>query len=75
CLESWDEAFSQTEDYSGCNANMHAVEALLIVYDVTHDKKWLDRALSIASVIIHDVARNGDYRVNDHFDSQWNTIR
>jgi sulfoquinovose isomerase len=57
CLESWDEAFSKTEDYRGGNANMHAVEAFLIVYDVTHDRKWLDRALRIASVIIHDVAR------------------
>jgi mannose/cellobiose epimerase-like protein (N-acyl-D-glucosamine 2-epimerase family) len=51
---------------------MHAVEAFLIVYDVTHDRKWLDRALRIASVIIHDVARSGEYRVNEHFDSQWN---
>lgn len=59
CLESWDEAFSKTEDYRGGNANMHAVEAFLIVYDVTHDRKWLDRALRIASVIIHDVARKG----------------
>lgn len=75
CLESWDEAFSKTEDYRGGNANMHAVEAFLIVYDVTHDRKWLDRALRIASVIIHDVARSGDYRVNEHFDSQWNPIR
>jgi sulfoquinovose isomerase len=74
CLESWDEAFSQTEDYRGGNANMHAVEAFLIVYDVTHDRKWLDRALRIASVIIHDVARSGEYRV-EHFDSKWNPIR
>ncbi len=35
CLESWDEAFSKTEEYRGGNANMHAVEAFLIVYDVT----------------------------------------
>lgn len=29
CLESWDEAFSKTEDYRlGGNANMHAVESL-----------------------------------------------
>ena len=59
CPESRDEAFSQTEDYRGGNANMHAVEAFLIVHDVTHDRKWLDRALRIASVIIHDVARSG----------------
>ncbi|XPE46048.1 AGE family epimerase/isomerase [Shigella flexneri] len=34
CLESWDEAFSKTEDYRGGNAT-HAVEAFLIAYDVT----------------------------------------
>ncbi len=74
CLESWDEAFSKTEEYRGGNANMHAVEAFLIVYDVTHDKKWLDRAIRVASVIIHDVARNNHYRVNEHFDTQWNPL-
>ena len=80
CLESWDEAFSKTEEYRGGNANMHAVEAFLIVYDVTHDKKWLDRAIRVASVIIHDVARNNHYRVNEHFRNSkvlnycWNTI-
>lgn len=74
CLESWDETFTKTEDYRGGNANMHAVEAFLIVYDVTKDKKWLDRAIRIASVIIHDVARNNHYRVNEHFDSNWNSI-
>ena len=73
-LESWDEAFSKTEEYRGGNANMHAVEAFLIVYDVTHDKKWLDRAIRVASVIIHDVARNNHYRVNEHFDTQWNPL-
>lgn len=74
CLESWNENFTKTEDYRGGNANMHAVEAFLIVYDVTKEKKWLDRALRIASVIIHDVARNNNYRVNEHFDSDWNPI-
>lgn len=39
-----DEAFSKTEEYRGGNANMHAVEAFLIVYDVTHDKNgWIAR--------------------------------
>lgn len=75
CLESWNEEFSETEAYRGGNANMHAVEAFLIVYDVTHDKKWLDRAVRIASVIIHDVARNNNYRVNEHFDPNWNPLR
>ena len=74
CLESWNEEFTKTEAYRGGNANMHAVEAFLIVYDVTHDRKWLDRATHIAKVIIHDVARNLHYRVNEHFDENWNTL-
>lgn len=75
CLESWDETFCRTEAYRGGNANMHAVETFLIVYDVTHDRKWLDRALHIASVIIHDVARESEYRVVEHFDEYWNPLR
>lgn len=74
CLESWNEAFTETESYRGGNANMHAVEAFLIVYDVTGDIKWLKRATHIAEVIIHQVARNQHYRVNEHFDENWNTL-
>lgn len=74
CLESWDEAFTKTEAYRGGNANMHAVEAFLIVYDVTGDIKWLKRATHISEVIIHKVARSQHYRVNEHFDENWNTL-
>lgn len=74
CLESWDEKFSETEDYRGGNASMHAVEAFLIVYDVTKEKKWLDRALNITEFMIHNTAKNLNYRVNEHFDSNWNPL-
>lgn len=74
CLDNWDEAFTRCDDYRGGNANMHAVEAFLILHDVTHDDVWLDRSLSIASLLIHDVARSNHYRVNEHFDQQWNPI-
>ncbi len=75
CLESWNEDFTVTEAYRGGNANMHAVEAFLIVYDVTHDRKWLDRATHIASVIIHKFARECNYRVNEHFSPDWQPLR
>ena len=61
CLESWDEAFNKTEDYRGGNANIATNGSLPHRLDVTHDK-WLDRALRIASVIIHDVAPKGILR-------------
>lgn len=71
CVESWDETFTDCEAYRGGNASMHAVEAFLIVYDVTKDKKWLDRALRITSVMIHKFAKNNNYRVIEHFDPNW----
>ncbi|MBM0964557.1 AGE family epimerase/isomerase, partial [Escherichia coli] len=57
-----------------CNTNMHKVEGYLIVYDVTDDKKWLDSAIRLTSMIIHDFARNDHYRVNEHFETQWNPL-
>ncbi|WP_221585527.1 AGE family epimerase/isomerase [Microbacterium sp. G2-8] len=67
-LESWDAAFTETEAYRGGNVNMHAVEAFLVVADVTGDDVWLHRALEISRKIIHEVARNNEYRVVEHFD-------
>ncbi|WP_277870685.1 AGE family epimerase/isomerase [Cryobacterium sp. Sr3] len=74
CVDNWDEAFTECDDYRGGNANMHAVEAFLILHDVTHDDVWLDRSISIASLLIHKVARSNHYRVNEHFDQQWNPM-
>lgn len=74
CRESWDVAFTATESYRGGNVNMHAVEAYLAAADVTGDRVWLDRAVRIAEVIIHNFARNNSYRVNEHFDENWNPL-
>lgn len=73
-LDDWDETFTQGEDYRGGNANMHSVEAYLILHDVTGEDVWIQRALRIATRIIHEVARNQHYRVNEHFDSQWHPL-
>ncbi len=72
--ESWDRSFSTTEAYRGGNVNMHAVEAYLVVADVTGEKVWLDRALGIAERLIHHFARNNSYRVYEHFDENWNPL-
>lgn len=73
-LDDWDETFTHGEDYRGGNANMHSVEAYLVLHDVTRDDVWLDRALRIATRIIHEVARPNSYRVNEHFDSSWTPL-
>lgn len=74
CRELWDAAFTETEPYRGGNVNMHAVEAFLVAADVTGDEKWLQRALTIAAKIIHDVAKSHEYRVVEHFDEDWNPL-
>lgn len=74
CVDNWNEDFSRCDDYRGGNANMHSVEAFLVLYDVTHEDVWLDRALSIAKLLIHTVARSNQYRVNEHFDTHWNPL-
>ncbi len=73
-LDDWDETFTTLEDYRGGNASLHALEAFLILHDVTGNDVWLERALSIVGFVIHKVARNNDYRVNEHFDSKWTPL-
>lgn len=72
--ESWDREFTVTEAYRGGNANMHAVEAFLAVADVTGDDRWLTRALDVSRRLIHEHARNNEYRVFEHFDESWNPL-
>lgn len=74
CRDNWNEEFTEAENYRGGNMNMHSVEAFLVLHDVTGDDIWIERALSIASLVIHDVARNNNYRVNEHFDTAWNPL-
>ncbi|MFI2566192.1 AGE family epimerase/isomerase [Paenarthrobacter sp. NPDC018779] len=74
CFDSWNRDFTETEAYRGGNASMHSVEAYLIVADVTGENRWIERALHIAEVLIHQFARNNNYRVFEHFDPDWNPI-
>ncbi|MFJ4171173.1 AGE family epimerase/isomerase [Paenarthrobacter sp. NPDC089714] len=74
CFDSWNRDFTETEAYRGGNASMHSVEAYLIVADVTGENRWIERALHIAEVLIHQFARNNNYRVFEHFDPEWNPI-
>jgi len=69
--ESWDAGFTETEPYRGANSNMHSVEAYLAAGDATGDRVWRDRALSIATHLIDDHARQNAWRVPEHYDEHW----
>jgi len=71
--ESWDLAFTHTEDYRGVNANMHTTECFLSAYDVTEDATWLDRAVGILR-FVHDQAATHDWRIPEHFSATWEPL-
>jgi len=71
CVEEWNRDWTVLDDYRGTNSNMHAVEAYLAVATTTGDDAWLDRALLICERIIAITAREHDWRVVEHFNSDW----
>lgn len=72
--ERWDRAWTTLDDYRGVNANMHIVEASLAAAGATGDRRFLDRALAITSIVVDDWARSNDWRVPEHFDAAWRPL-
>lgn len=69
--DRWDQSFEKLDDYRGINVNMHALEALTAAYDMTHDRKYLDRAIAICKRTVDIFARTYDWLLPEHFTSQW----
>ena len=73
-VESYARDWSDPEPYRGANANMHGVEAMLAVGDVTGDAKWHRRALGIADRLINHAARDNNWVLPEHYDTDWQVI-
>jgi mannose/cellobiose epimerase-like protein (N-acyl-D-glucosamine 2-epimerase family) len=50
---------------------MHSVEALLAVHDVTGDRRWLDRALSVTDRLVNQQARSHGWLLPEHYTPAW----
>lgn len=72
--ESFERDWTGEEDYRGINANMHTVEAYLAAADVIGDKELLQRALRITERAVHVFARDHDWRLPEHFTSDWEAV-
>jgi mannose/cellobiose epimerase-like protein (N-acyl-D-glucosamine 2-epimerase family) len=70
-VESWDRSWQTCEDYRGVNANMHTVEALLAVHEVTGDPVPRAQAARIVEHVVHGFARGNDWRLPEHFTVDW----
>lgn len=73
------EEFSMTwqpvPGYRGQNSNMHLAEALMAAFEVTGERHYLDKAESIADLLIRRRATECTYRLPEHFDEQWTVDR
>lgn len=74
CVEELSRDWSSVDGYRGANSNMHTVEAYLFTADVTGDPVWLERALAICERIIGVTARAHQWRIPEHYDSDWNPV-
>ncbi|MEP6815216.1 MAG: AGE family epimerase/isomerase [Marmoricola sp.] len=72
--ERWDRAWTELDCYRGVNTNMHSVEASLAAADATGDPRFAERALHIATRVVHEWAAGNDWRVPEHFDSAWRPL-
>lgn len=73
-VEAYARDWTDPAAYRGANANMHATELCLELADVCNDNGWRERALAIAGRLIHNVAADNDWRVVEHFDSNWRIL-
>ncbi len=62
-------------EYRGQNANMHLTEALMAAYEATGERAYLDKAESISDLILRRSAGAADWRVPEHYGSDWTVDR
>ena len=54
---------------------MHLTEALMAAFEATGERGYLDKAESVASLIINRHARSEGWRVAEHFTGSWEVDR
>jgi mannose/cellobiose epimerase-like protein (N-acyl-D-glucosamine 2-epimerase family) len=62
-------------NYRGQNSNMHLTEALMAAFEATDDNSYLDKAESIATLIVQKRAAEHGWRVAEHFNATWELDR
>jgi mannose/cellobiose epimerase-like protein (N-acyl-D-glucosamine 2-epimerase family) len=84
-VEEWDAGWTACSDYRGANANMHGVEASLAAADaleagliaisaVDGPEQLRKQALRTVERVVHGWAREGDWRLPEHFTADWTPL-
>ena len=69
--EEFNADWTPISPYHGQNSNMHMTEALMAAFEATGERGYLDKADSIADLIIRRRAGENGFRVAEHFDADW----
>ncbi len=59
-------------DYRGQNANMHLCEAMLAAFEASADRRYLQRALTLADNMTRRQAAKAGGLIWEHYDKNWN---
>ena len=63
--------WAQLSPYRGQNANMHACEALLAAFKATGERRYLERAVTLAFNITQRQAERCGGLIWEHYDTHW----
>ncbi|MDR0831632.1 MAG: AGE family epimerase/isomerase, partial [Bacillales bacterium] len=72
--DSFSNDWQNKDTYRGLNANMHAVEALLAVFDITNDYKILKIVERIIDFVI-DLLKDNNFLLVEHFSENWQPLK
>ena len=67
--------WSPISAYRGQNSNMHLTEALMAAFEATGERAYLDKAESIADLILRRTAGAHHWRVPEHYRADWTLDR
>ncbi|THD44206.1 MAG: AGE family epimerase/isomerase [Bradyrhizobium sp.] len=73
--EEFREDWTPFSAYRGQNANMHLTEALMAAYEATGERDFLDKAESIADLILRRAAAGNGWFVPEHYTDRWQVDR
>ena len=71
CADRADGAWEEVAPYRGQNANMHACEAFVAAYEATGERRYLDRAFTVADSFVRGVGTRANGLFWEHYDEDW----
>ncbi|BCG61284.1 AGE family epimerase/isomerase [Paenibacillus sp. URB8-2] len=63
--------WSEVSPYRGQNANMHLTEAMMAAYEATGDRRYLDRANTLAHSVMFKLLPQSGKLIWEHYKTDW----